>query len=100
LKHQDLACRMVCFLKALVDLGPQNVYHLLKRRDSFADQAVLRENVKEFAALRGLSASVVQQFMDFLPQTRAADFPTLEGPELGAAIRDGVVKEYLALCRK
>lgn len=99
LKHQDIACRTVCFLKALVDFDPQSVYHLAKRRDAFADQAALRQSVKEFAALRGISASKVQQFMDFVPQTRAADFPHLEGPELGAAIRDGVVKEYLALCQ-
>ena len=100
LKHQDIACRTVCFLKALVDFDPQNVYHLVRRRDAFADQASLRQNVKEFAALKGLSESLIQQLMDFVPQTRAADFPHLEGPELGSAIREGVVKEYLALCQK
>ena len=94
IKYQGITCRTVCFLKSLVDFDPKDVYLLAKRRDSFMDQGVLRQEVAEFSALRGISLSLIQQFMDFRPQTCAANFPNLEGPELGAAIRNGVTEEF------
>ena len=99
LKYDNLTSRMVVFLRSLLEFRRDKVYDFWKRRESFQDQKQLRSSVMAFGSLAGKDMSEMQRLMDFRPKTSAADFPEMEeGPELGLAIKEAVIKEYEALC--
>jgi len=92
--YEDKDCKIIAFLIKLLDFDAYSVYHLWKKREAFVNQKSLRQDVAEFCNLRGLNKTLMERFMEFRPQSSAADFPDKEGRELGLAIEEAANREF------
>lgn len=92
LKYDGETANRAQFLSSLFAFQPSDVYAYLKSRDRFS---VPIEEVREMCRVTSLDREEMEKLMLFRPTVSAKNFPDLEeGPLLGAAIREGITKEY------
>jgi tRNA nucleotidyltransferase/poly(A) polymerase len=108
-KYSTDEIRHIKFLLELTDISKDDPYKLMRLRDQFDDRTLsdakraeareqLCAEVREYVRVMNIiPADWTGQLLAFRPKTCAADFPHLQGPELGCAIRDGVNQEFWSL---
>ena len=93
-KYDSATAHKAQFLASLAGFKADDVYKQLKARDRFSDHS-LKSDVQEWLRVSNADCKLVERLMAFQPKTTAADFPKLQGRELGEAIKEAIRQEFV-----
>ena len=97
LTFSNLEIDAIIFLKSILDLKPENVFELSKKRDSVG---LDKKTILEFSKLNRLDLRMIKAFMKYKPSTNGRDVMKqfdVKGAEIADKIREIEAEKFSKL---